>query len=350
MLLPNWLLCCSVELVAAALSAFTSTPLQHAVRLGPGASLLQKNPLFSLHRSLIEIESTSGSEHVIGKYLESYLTAHNFTVEKQAVKSLLTSSSIFGQAVTDERFNILAYVGEKRNTRVLLSSHIDAVPPYFPYEIHKGDQVWGRGSVDAKACVAAQIQAMEELLTSGDVEEGDVGLLFVVGEEVSGDGMRKANDFGLEWEAVIFGEPTELKLASGHKGGVVFTITATGKAGHSGYPWLGENANSMLLPALLALEKLELPHSEKYGNSTLNIGKVEGGVAANVIAESAKADVMIRVADGSAEHIKSLVREVVKDVDDRLEIHFRAKGYGPVYIDSDVEGLALCRLRSWMFF
>lgn len=93
--------------------------------------------------------------------------------------------------------------------------------------------------------------------------------------------MRRVNDLQLEWKTVIFGEPTELKLASGHKGILIFTVKAHGKAGHSGYPWLGQSANSMLLPALVALQKLELPSSKKYGNSTLNIGQIRGGVAAS---------------------------------------------------------------------
>lgn len=119
------------------------------------------------------------------------------------------------------------------------------------------------------------------MLASREVSPNDVSLLFVVGEEIGGDGMRRVNDLQLEWKTVIFGEPTELKLASGHKGILIFTVKAHGKAGHSGYPWLGQSANSMLLPALVALQKLELPSSKKYGNSTLNIGQIRGGVAAS---------------------------------------------------------------------
>ena len=83
--------------------------------------------------------------------------------------------------------------------------------------------------------------------------------------------MRAANELGLTWSSVIFGEPTQGKLAVGHKGAMLLEIIAHGKAGHSGYPWLGENANSMLLRALLALEEASFPSSEKYGNTTLNM-------------------------------------------------------------------------------
>ena len=96
--------------------------------------------------------------------------------------------------------------------------HIDTVPPHYGYEVHNHNQIWGRGSVDDKACVAAQFHAVQELLASRDISPNDVSLLFVVGEELGGDGMRRVNDLEMEWHTVIFGEPTELKLATGHKG------------------------------------------------------------------------------------------------------------------------------------
>ena len=300
---------------------------------------ISSSPLLSLHKDLIEIESISGNENHVGRYLIEYLTNYNFTVETQLVEPLES----LDRERQPPRYNILAYPGESRNTRILVSSHIDTVPPFWPYEVRAGHDVWGRGSVDAKGCVAAQITAVQELLASDEIEAGDASLLFVVGEEIGGDGMRKANDLGLKWETVIFGEPTELKLASGHKGTLGFSITAKGKAGHSGYPWLGESANSMILPALMALDKIELPSSQKYGNSTLNIGRMEGGVAGNVIAETATADIQIRLAAGTAEEARKVILQVVNTIDDRLEVNFHAKGYGPVYIDSDVEG----RLRSF---
>ncbi|KAL8825016.1 MAG: hypothetical protein Q9191_004669 [Dirinaria sp. TL-2023a] len=302
-------------------------------------SAFSEDPLLSLHRNLVEIQSITGNEHDLGEYLHGYLVKSNFTVEKQQVEQ---ASKACAQSPPDlrngqSRFNLLAYPGSSRNTRILLSSHYDTVPPFWPYEV-RGQEIWGRGSVDDKACVATQIIAVEELLASNEIGPGDVALLFVVGEETTGDGMRRANDLGLSWETAIFGEPTELKLASGHKGLLPFTIKATGKAAHSGYPWLGESANSMLIPALAKLDRMQLPWSEKYGPSTLNIGKVEGGVAMNVIAETATAGIAIRVANGTAEQLKEIILGAVREVDERLEVTFSSNAYGPVDIDHDVEG------------
>jgi len=284
--------------------------------------------LLSLHKALVSHESITGNEDGVATWLVSYLESKNFTVEKQDVGPWKGSSA--------PRDNILAYIGTQRKTRILVSSHIDTVPPYWKYE-RRGDEIWGRGSVDAKGSVATQIIAVEELLAADKIKEGDVALLFVVGEEVGGDGMKKANDLGLTWESCIFGEPTELKLASGHKGIMSVEIAAKGKAGHSGYPELGKSANAMLIEALYALQHVNLPWSEKYGNTTLNIGRMEGGVAANVIAEDASANIAIRIADGQPAAIEKIILDTLKKTREELDVKFNG-GYGPVYIDSDVPG------------
>ena len=263
--------------------------------------------------------------------MESYLKDHNYTVERQYIDFIQSKKK-------NARFNLLAYPGSKRQTPILLTSHIDTVPPFYPYTLREKETIWGRGSVDAKACVATQITALQQLLVSNTISPNDVSLLYVVGEEVGGDGMRAVNDLQMEWDTVIFGEPTELKLATGHKGILMFSITAHGKAGHSGYPWLGKSANHMLISALAALQAMDLPSSEKYGNSTLNIGKINGGVAANVIAETAVADIGIRLAAGDPSLVKKSILDTIKDIDADIEVTFHGRGYGPVNLDHDIEG------------
>ncbi|KAH6652018.1 hypothetical protein BKA67DRAFT_537864 [Truncatella angustata] len=278
--------------------------------------------LLSLHKSLVEIPSISDSENEVSHFLKGYLEKQGLNVETQVVQG--------GK-------NIFAYAGTSRKTRILVTSHIDTVPPFWPYE-RKGDEIWGRGSVDAKGSVAAQVIAFQELLDAEKLRDGDVSLLFVVGEENSGRGMKAANNLGLSWEAVIFGEPTELKLASGHKGGIGFKLVAKGKAGHSGYPEQGENAIDLLVKGLASLQKLELPWSERFGNSTLNVGRIEGGVAANVIPADASATALIRIAAGSPEKVLDLVRDAVYNAAPELEVESRAPGKGPVPIDYDIQG------------
>lgn len=163
--------------------------------------------------------------------------------------------------------------------------------------------------------------------------------------------MRKANDLDLKPNAVIFGEPTEGKLVSGHKGNDALQIKAIGKSAHSGYPWLGRSANEVLTRSLAALMELgpSLPRSEKYGETTVNIGKIEGGVAGNVVAESASANIAIRIAAGEPDMIEN---EITKAVhlsvqsfleegmvpEDVVELEFATHGYGPIDIDHDIPG------------
>lgn len=163
--------------------------------------------------------------------------------------------------------------------------------------------------------------------------------------------MRKANDLGLKPQAVVFGEPTEAKLVSGHKGNLGLKIKAFGKAAHSGYPWLGRSANEVLTRALAALMELgpNLPKSDKYGITTINLGHMEGGVAANVVAESANANIAIRIAEGTPDMIKNEIRKAIylaiesfldDDVrpDDIIDLEFTSSGYGPIDIDHDIPG------------
>lgn len=284
---------------------------------------ISASPLLSLHRSLISIPSVSGSELEVSKYLASYLTSKNFTVETQSVPGF-----------NGDRQNIYAYIGTNRTTHTLITSHIDTVPPFIPYKAAHST-IYGRGSNDAKGSVASQVLAVEELIAAGTLHEGDISLLYVVGEEITGDGMAAVNDLGLSWNTVIFGEPTENKLAVGHKGIIKFNIVAHGKASHSGYPQLGINANSALIKALAVIDSLKLPRSETLGESTINIGLIDAGVAVNVISAKATARGMIRVA-GDYDETVQILRDSVKDIPVELEVE--DVGYGPVELDHDVAG------------
>ncbi|KAK9383734.1 uncharacterized protein V2V93DRAFT_362596 [Kockiozyma suomiensis] len=279
--------------------------------------------LVYLHRSLVSIPSVTKNEHAAAMFLQTYLTSTGWTVEVQPVSA------------SPQRENIYAYRGSRRQTRVLLTSHIDTVPPFIPYSAHDG-YFWGRGAVDAKAAVAAMITAAQNLLSEGTInEEGDVSLLFVVGEEAEGIGMITANELGVSWETAIFGEPTELRLSKGHKGMVIASLDAKGRASHSGYPELGVNANYYLVEALYGLQHVDYPYSELLGNTTFNAGVISGGVAANVISPSATAEVLVRVA-AEPDVVLAKMRAAVDAVENvNLNVSLT---YDPVICDYIVPG------------
>ena len=225
------------------------------------------------------------------------------------------------------------------------------MPPFLPYKHFDNGTIFGRGSVDAKGSVAAQVAAVNSLIAADKVDPDHIALLFVVGEETGGDGMRHANALGLKPRTVIFGEPTEAKLVSGHKGNMALKIHAKGRAAHSGYPWLGRSANEVLVKSLAALTELaaSLPRSEKYGSTTVNIGRMEGGVAANVVSESAFASIAVRLAGGTPEEAKKQITRAIhlaveSFLDDEMipedvvELEWSSRGYGPVDIDHDIPG------------
>jgi acetylornithine deacetylase len=146
---------------------------------------------------------------------------------------------------------------------------------------------------------------------------------------------------------VIFGEPTEGKLACGHKGALGMLLNVTGKAAHSGYPHLGINANNLLIEAmaiLLAAEK-SLPSSEQFGNTVLNIGTMIGGTAANVVSPASYATVALRLGASTPENVRRIIEEalspIVKKAESlggKLDIKSLLLGYPPVDISCNIDG------------
>lgn len=295
------------------------------------ASIAKNNTqLLALHKSLCDIPSVTTSETSVSGWLAAYLESRSFTVEKQLVD-------------TPGRNNIYAYLGNTRSATTLLTSHIDTVGPYIPYIRYANGTIAGRGTNDAKGSIAAQIIAVEELFAAGAIKEGDVSFLYVVGEEVDGAGMVAANNLGLAWSSVIFGEPTENKLSLGHKGALMLTVEASGKAAHSGYPQLGIDANRRLVEALHVLGGVALPGSDLLGETTLNYGLMGGGIAANVVSASANASVAVRLA-AEGERVRGAIGAVLRGLPVRLV--YSDRGYEPQLLDHDVEGGAFVLYSS----
>lgn len=280
------------------------------------------SPVVGLLEQLMKIPSTSEEEAAIGKFLAQYLTSLGYRVDLIPIHP------------GSDRYNVYAYLGDSRKARACLSSHIDTVPPHIEFRL-EGDVVYGRGACDDKGPLAAQIIAVEELRAEKLLKQGDVSLLFVVGEEKGGPGMIAANDMGLTWETVIFGEPTEGKLGVGHKGHYVFELFVEGRAAHSGYPERGRSANQILVSLLRDLESEPLPSSDLLGPSTFHCGKLEGGVAYNVLAANAYALCAIRVAADMPEVERRVAKLVQKYPDVRLKKSF---SYPDTLLDHDIPG------------
>jgi acetylornithine deacetylase len=198
------------------------------------------------------------------------------------------------------RDNLLAIADKGRPIDVLLTTHIDTVPPYYPPTRTIGDdgveRLVGRGVIDAKGIAASMIVAWQRLLQRTDGLGVHVGVLFVVGEETSSDGAKQAAASGFCPPVKFFidGEPTDGRLCSAMKGVLAFELEVSGKAAHSAYPHAGYSATHHLIDDLHRLTHAAWPVTDDFGATTLNVGLVNGGVAPNVIAARATAKIMMR--------------------------------------------------------
>ena len=234
---------------------------------------------------LIDIDSTTGREDRAGAWLTAQLRALGYTVSEQTVER--------GCA------NVLATLDDPL---VVLSTHYDCVPPFFPSSVREG-KLYGRGACDAKGILAAQVAAAERLRAEG---ERRVALLFVVGEERGSDGAELANRQALRTQFLINGEPTDSRLGIATRGNLRVRLRASGRACHSAAPEHGESAIDKLIDALVYLRTLDLPVDPTLGRTHYSIGLIEGGVAPNVVSPHASAEVMFRTI-GPADEILSTI-------------------------------------------
>lgn len=233
-------------------------------------------------RELIDIPSVSGNEGEVAKYLDGDLTSRGFDVSLQEV--------------APGRENVYA-TSKGVPPRIVFCTHIDTVPPFYASS-EDDTHIYGRGSCDAKGILATMVFAAVRLREAGI---SDVGLLFVVGEEVDSAGATAANSLKSDSKFVVVGEPTANRLATGHKGGFKVKLIAKGKAAHSAYPQLGDSAIDRLLDGLADIRAHDWGDSDVLGKATVNIGTISGGLAANVFAPHAEADVFVRVVGKSSD-------------------------------------------------
>src|SRR2546427_3949858 len=226
--------------------------------------------LVSLACDLVDVPSVSGEEAQVGRFVASYRTALGYHVE------------LFDAA--PGRPNVLATTDQP--PRIVLSTHLDTVPPHLPARIAEG-VLYGRGACDAKGIMAAQIAAAERLRAEG--AEG-IGLLFVVDEEMGSMGARAANAHPLARECrwLIDGEPTDNRLAVGCKGSLRLTLCTAGVPAHSAYPEHGRSAIDALLDVLADVRRATWPTHPVFGETTVNIGVIAGGMRSNVVAADAR--------------------------------------------------------------
>jgi acetylornithine deacetylase len=218
-----------------------------------------------------------------------------------------------------DKANVIVTVGPERSDGdgrggLVLSGHMDVVPAEEdgwesdPFTLTERDQTYvGRGSCDMKSFLALAINAAASVTPERLAEP--LVLILTYDEEV---GLLGAKHFAETWPEpaslprnTIIGEPTSLNVIRMHKGYLHARIGLTGKAAHSGYPHLGENAIEPAGRVIVALSELRdqmererPPHNEYFPEVpyvALNVAQVSGGVAVNVVPDHCDLEVGARL-------------------------------------------------------
>ncbi len=229
-----------------------------------------------------------------------------------------------------ERPNVIAEWGEKRGRMgLMLNGHMDTIPPegrdmISPYSgVVRNGKIYGIGSIDMKASLAAYVFAVKALISAKIKIKGKLTLAFVVDEETgacSPYGTQYLLDQGCVPKACLIGEHGSQYVRTGQRGSYRFKIVTKGEAVHTGVSaWekgeSGHNAVVDMAKIIEALQGIEIP----FKPSKMFIGrkpvftfptKIIGGVAMNVVPARCEAHGDVRLLPGNSEsQVKMLMIE-----------------------------------------
>ena len=239
--------------------------------------------LLALATELVDIPSVSHAEATIADHVHRELAGvDHLEVER------------FGNTV-------VARTQMQRSRRVVLAGHVDTVPPSGQITTKVvGDTLWGLGAVDMKGGVAVLL----DLARTIAAPEVDVTYVLYACEEVE----RRHNELGhlaesrpdlLVADAAVLGEPTAGAVEAGCQGTMRVKLSMGGRRAHTARPWTGSNAVHRLGRVLAALEGFEGRRVELDGCTfveQLQAVAVEGGIAGNVVPDSASVTINYRFA------------------------------------------------------
>jgi succinyl-diaminopimelate desuccinylase len=223
--------------------------------------------------------------------IESFLTAASELLAVQSTadrpgdlhKALDFALDFVGPGFTVERFesggkpSALIYQAENRPERfqIILNAHVDVVPA-LPAQFRprrEGDRLYARGAQDMKVSALIQAQVFRELAA---VVPYPLALQLVTDEEVGGrNGTLHQINQGVTGEFVVIGEHSGLCIVTDSKGMITATLRAVGRAGHSAYPWLGDNALVKLHRTLARVLAAYPVPAEEAWRTTVNVARID---------------------------------------------------------------------------
>jgi putative selenium metabolism hydrolase len=210
-------------------------------------------------RRLVQTPSLPGAENAIAGIIRAEMEALGYD-----------------EVWVDAAGNVIGRLRGATGPSLMFNCHMDHVDPgdpaRWPVPPYAGeimdDAIWGRGSVDVKGPLAAQVYGVSLLRTAGMEPAGDIFVAAVVMEEVGGTGTQALLQT-VHPDLAIVGEPTNLSIARGHRGRVELIARVHGRAGHASAPDRAINPHYSLACFLSALQTLEMRSSPDFGVSTV---------------------------------------------------------------------------------
>jgi len=178
---------------------------------------------------------------------------------------------------------------------VLLNGHLDTVPVASGWTkdqaVWEDDWLYGRGAADMKAGCVACLAAARRLLDGGK----PVSLFFTTDEETTMKASIALASFPIVRDAasVVVTEPTGLQVIASEKGVLWYRGTLRGRSAHGSMPHLGDSAIHRMARVLPHLEPYTHP-ADGLRDITVNVGRIQGGVAPNVVPDSCVVDLDCR--------------------------------------------------------
>ena len=272
---------------------------------------------------LIKFQTVSGTSNL--KLIEY--------CEKRLDKLGATSFKTFDE--TKKRVNLFSTIAGKQKLNgggIILSGHTDVVPasakewssnPFVATE--KNNKVYGRGSCDMKGFIACAL-AVAPYFASQNLKK-PIHFSFTYDEETACQGapimIRELKKRNINCSICIVGEPTSMKAIQAHKGCYEYSTHFTGLAGHGSAPDKGVSAVEYAVRFINKLMELReelkkrVPKNSVFTPpySTLQIGRIKGGLARNVIADQCVVDWELRpVVPEDGKFVNESMETYVKDV------------------------------------
>jgi acetylornithine deacetylase len=263
-------------------------------------------------RAMIQIPSITGSEERVAAWAADALRGLGMAVEVSTPDLSAHRADPAWPGEEMARSSLPVVIGRAGATdrpRVILSGHLDVVPPGDPAtwtadpwgaEIRDG-VLYGRGACDMKGGVASILAAVRALRDAGDLAhlDGQLMVVLVPSEEDGGQGTLAAIRAGATADLAIITEPTELDVVVAHAGAITFRLTVPGRAAHASQRREGISALDNLFTLSRAMEADEARRNDAETDPLMTalglpyptiIGIVAGGEWASTVLDRVVAD------------------------------------------------------------